>query len=110
MRGRQLVIVTGSASLRAAARSRSPRAPACGSRVRHDRPPWCSNRVPDNYFTYTEQAAFDPANMVDGIGPSPDRMLRARLFALTAAEGRTAFRCARAMGAARAAARLSGPA
>jgi catalase len=39
------------------------------------------DRVPDNYFAHTEQAAFDPANMVDGIGPSPDRMLQARLFA-----------------------------
>ncbi len=39
------------------------------------------NRVPDNYFAETEQAGFDPANMVPGIGPSPDRMLQARLFA-----------------------------
>jgi catalase len=38
------------------------------------------NRVPDNYFAETEQAAFDPANFVPGIGPSPDRMLQARLF------------------------------
>jgi catalase len=27
-----------------------------------------------------EQAAFDPAHFVPGIGPSPDRMLQARLF------------------------------
>jgi catalase len=39
------------------------------------------NAVPDNYFADTEQAAFDPAAMVPGIGPSPDRMLQARLFA-----------------------------
>lgn len=39
------------------------------------------DRVPDNYFADTEQSAFDPAHMVDGIGPSPDRMLQARLFA-----------------------------
>ena len=39
------------------------------------------DRVPDNFFADTEQAAFDPGNMVDGIGPSPDRMLQARLFA-----------------------------
>jgi catalase len=39
------------------------------------------DRVPDNYFAETEQAAFDPANMVPGMGPSPDRMLQARLFA-----------------------------
>jgi catalase len=37
--------------------------------------------VPVNYFAETEQAAFDPGNMVPGIGPSPDRMLQARLFA-----------------------------
>ena len=39
------------------------------------------DRVPDNYFAETEQAAFDPGNMVPGIGPSPDPMLQARLFA-----------------------------
>ena len=39
------------------------------------------DRVPDNYFADVEQAAFDPANFVPGIGPSPDRMLQARLFA-----------------------------
>jgi catalase len=37
-------------------------------------------RVPDNYFAEVEQAAFDPANFVPGIGPSPDPMLQARLF------------------------------
>jgi catalase len=39
------------------------------------------NMLPQNYFAEVEQAAFDPANMVPGIGPSPDRMLQARLFA-----------------------------
>ena len=39
------------------------------------------DRVPDNYFAEVEQAAFDPANFVPGIGPSPDRMLQGRLFA-----------------------------
>jgi catalase len=39
------------------------------------------DRVPDNYFAEVEQAAFDPGNFVPGIGPSPDRMLQARLFA-----------------------------
>src|SRR5258708_11749565 len=39
------------------------------------------NRVPENYFAEVEQAAFDPANFVPGIGPSPDKMLQARLFA-----------------------------
>ena len=39
------------------------------------------NRNPDNYFADVEQAAFNPANKVPGIGYSPDRMLQARLFA-----------------------------
>lgn len=39
------------------------------------------DRLPDNYFAETEQSAFDPAAMVPGVGPSPDRMLQARLFA-----------------------------
>ena len=39
------------------------------------------DRVPDNYFAETEQSAFDPSSFVPGIGPSPDRMLQARLFA-----------------------------
>ena len=39
------------------------------------------NRLPENFFAEVEQAAFDPAHFVPGIGPSPDRMLQARLFA-----------------------------
>ena len=39
------------------------------------------NRVPENYFAEVEQAAFDPGNMVPGVGPSPDKMLQGRLFA-----------------------------
>ena len=39
------------------------------------------NRNVDNYFTEVEQAAFSPSNFVPGIGPSPDRMLQARIFA-----------------------------
>lgn len=39
------------------------------------------NRNPENYFTEIEQAAFSPSNMVSGIGPSPDPMLQARMFA-----------------------------
>jgi catalase len=39
------------------------------------------NKVPDNYFDYTEQSAFCPCVMVPGIEPSPDRMLQGRLFA-----------------------------
>jgi len=38
------------------------------------------NRNPDNYFQDVEQAAFNPANKVPGIGYSPDRMLQGRLF------------------------------
>ena len=38
------------------------------------------NRNPENYFADVEQAAFTPANIVPGIGFSPDRMLQARLF------------------------------
>ncbi|XP_058796800.1 catalase [Phymastichus coffea] len=39
------------------------------------------NKNPENYFTDVEQAAFDPAHMVPGIEPSPDKMLQGRLFA-----------------------------
>jgi catalase len=35
---------------------------------------------PENFFAQIEQAAFEPANMVPGIGPSPDKMLLGRLF------------------------------
>lgn len=38
------------------------------------------NRNPANYFAEVEQAAFSPANLVPGIGVSPDRMLQGRLF------------------------------
>jgi catalase len=38
------------------------------------------NRNPDNVFAEVEQAAFSPANVVPGIGFSPDKMLQARLF------------------------------
>ncbi|WP_234317285.1 catalase [Streptomyces sp. NRRL WC-3744] len=41
---------------------------------------WELNRNPDNYFADVEQAAFTPANVVPGIGFSPDRMLQGRLF------------------------------
>ena len=41
---------------------------------------WELNRNPDNYFLDVEQAAFSPANIVPGIGFSPDRMLQGRLF------------------------------
>jgi len=38
------------------------------------------NRNPVNYFAEVEQAAFNPSSFVPGIGPSPDKMLQARLF------------------------------
>ncbi|EMF7617326.1 catalase [Providencia stuartii] len=38
------------------------------------------NRNPANYFSDVEQAAFNPANIVPGIGFSPDKMLQGRLF------------------------------
>lgn len=38
------------------------------------------NRNPENYFADVEQAAFNPANLVPGIGLSPDKMLQGRLF------------------------------
>lgn len=38
------------------------------------------NRNPENYFQDVEQSAFNPANIVPGIGFSPDRMLQGRLF------------------------------
>ncbi len=38
------------------------------------------NRNPDNYFADVEQAAFNPTNIVPGIGFSPDKMLQGRLF------------------------------
>jgi catalase len=39
------------------------------------------NRNPDNYHEHVEQAAFSPANIVPGMGFSPDKMLQGRLFA-----------------------------
>lgn len=38
------------------------------------------NRNPENYFAEVEQAAFNPANVVPGVGFSPDKMLQGRLF------------------------------
>ncbi|MGA2668922.1 MAG: catalase [Ignavibacteria bacterium] len=39
------------------------------------------NEIPVNYFANVEQAAFAPANIVDGIGLSPDKMLQGRILA-----------------------------
>jgi len=38
------------------------------------------NVIPENYFRDVEQSAFAPANVVDGIGYSPDKMLQGRLL------------------------------
>src|ERR1700728_3912501 len=38
------------------------------------------NRNPANYFAEVEQAAFEPRNVVPGMGFSPDRMLQGRLI------------------------------
>lgn len=38
------------------------------------------NRNPDNYFAQVEQSSFSPANVVPGIGFSPDKVLQFRLF------------------------------
>jgi len=38
------------------------------------------DRNPTDFHTEIEQAAFEPNNLVPGIGPSPDKMLLARLF------------------------------
>ncbi|RAX58424.1 catalase [Helicobacter monodelphidis] len=38
------------------------------------------NQNPKNYFAEVEQAAFNPANIVPGVGYSPDKMLQGRLF------------------------------
>jgi len=39
------------------------------------------DRNPENFFAQIMQAGFDVANMVPGIGPSPDRMVLGRMFA-----------------------------
>jgi catalase len=38
------------------------------------------DRNPENYFAEIEQSTFEPSNLIPGIGPSPDKMLLARLF------------------------------
>jgi len=38
------------------------------------------NRNPENYHAEMEQASFSPSALVPGIGPSPDKMLQARLM------------------------------
>lgn len=38
------------------------------------------NEIPKNYFAEVEQAAFAPANVVNGISYSPDKLLQGRLL------------------------------
>jgi catalase len=38
------------------------------------------NEIPENYFRDVEQSAFAPANVIDGIGYSPDKLLQGRLL------------------------------
>lgn len=42
---------------------------------------WTLDRNPGNFFVDIEQAAFEPSNIVPGIGFSPDKMLLGRVFA-----------------------------
>jgi len=38
------------------------------------------NKVPDNFFQFTEQVAFSPGMIVPGVEPSEDKLLQGRLF------------------------------
>ncbi len=38
------------------------------------------NKVPANFFEYTEESAFCPCDLIPGVEPSPDKMLQGRLF------------------------------
>lgn len=38
------------------------------------------NKLPNNFFMESEQAAFSPANLIPGIEPTPDKLLQGRLF------------------------------
>lgn len=38
------------------------------------------DRNPENFFAEVEQSSFSPANLVPGIGLSPDKMLMGRIF------------------------------
>jgi len=39
------------------------------------------DKNPTNYFAEVEQISFNPANLIPGIEPSPDKVLQGRLFA-----------------------------
>ena len=38
------------------------------------------NENPENYFAEVEQSSFSPANVIAGVGHSPDKMLQFRIF------------------------------
>lgn len=38
------------------------------------------NKLPNNFFMESEQVAFNPANLIPGIEPTPDKLLQTRLF------------------------------
>ncbi len=44
------------------------------------------NEIPVNYFGHVEQATFSPANLINGISFSPDKMLQGRLFSYVDAQ------------------------
>jgi catalase len=44
------------------------------------------NQNPQNFFAEVEQAAFDPAHIVEGIGWSYDKLLQSRLFSYSDAQ------------------------
>lgn len=44
------------------------------------------DRIPPNFFQYTESAAFAPSRVVPGIGFSPDKMLQGRNFSYADAQ------------------------
>lgn len=44
------------------------------------------DKVPPNFFQFTEMAAYAPARMIPGIAPSPDKMLQGRLFSYNDAQ------------------------
>ncbi len=44
------------------------------------------NRNPHNYHAEVEQAAFSPANVVPGVGHSPDKVLQSRIFSYADAQ------------------------
>ncbi|MCZ9309926.1 catalase [Corynebacterium uberis] len=53
---------------------------------RHDVGYFVLNRNPENFFAQIEQLALDPANLVPGVGLSPDKMLMGRVFAYADAQ------------------------